>query len=147
LKFIAFIGLLFLAGACFDNGDCLVDNSNVIKVNLKKKSDSKEQKITFSSVDVEGTDIKLYQNKEVSALELPVNPNSTMTTFILNYDSVSQRLTVAYTNETRISAPDCGAFLYHTNLSITETTFDSTALRIVNRDLLQNVEVNFEILF
>lgn len=124
-----------------------MNNSNLIKINLKKKSDNTEQRITFSSIDIEDSAFKLYQNQEVGALELPVDPNDTLTTFILNYNDASQRLSFTYTNETRILAPDCGAFLYHTNVTISETTFDSTALRVISRDLLQNAAVNFEILF
>src|SRR5689334_19916911 len=61
------IGLIFLAlvaFSCFNEGDCLITSSNLIKVSLKLFSDKKtEVKKTFTSIAIPG-DTVLYTNKE-----------------------------------------------------------------------------------
>lgn len=106
--FAAALGL----SSCFDKGDCLINNSNLIKINLKKKADNKDTTLTFSAVQVEGATAFLYQNVAKKALELPVDGAKTTTSFILSYGGVEQKITFDYINQTIIPSADCGAFVY-----------------------------------
>jgi hypothetical protein len=133
--------------SCFDKGDCLINNTNLIKISLKKKVGNTPLDVAFSSITVEGTAIILYGNKTVNAVELPVDPTKTSMTFLLNYGGIQQKITFSYVNQTTIPSVDCGALVYQTAVTITESTFDPANLRSVNNQLLRNATVNFEILF
>jgi hypothetical protein len=146
LKIIIVVFTAVLASSCFDKGDCLINNTNLIKINFKNKADNKDRDVVFSSVTVEGTSIVLYANETVKALALPVDVTKTSTTFILNYGGAAQRISFSYKNETIIPSVDCGAFVYQKDVTVTESTFDAASLRIVNNQLQKNATVNFEIL-
>jgi hypothetical protein len=149
LRILIIVFVTLLASSCFDKGDCLINNSNLIKINFKKKTDNTPLDVAFSSITVEGTSIVLYQSKTVKTIQLPVDVTKTSTTFILNFGGAQQKITFTYKNETIIPSVDCGAFVYQTDVKISESTFDPTSLRLVNNQLLKNTDtnfVNFEIL-
>jgi hypothetical protein len=133
--------------SCFDRGDCLINNTNLIKIRLKKQATNKDTLLAFSSIQVEGTKILLYQAKAEDTLRLPVDITKTSSSFILNYGGIQQKLTFSYLNQTTIPSTECGALTYQTGVTITESTFAETRLRTVNDQLLKNASVNFEISF
>jgi hypothetical protein len=133
--------------SCFDKGDCLINNTNLIKISFKKKVTNQDTTLTFSSITVEDTALLLYKDSTTKVLQLPVDVTKTSTSFLLNYSGVQQKITFSYVNQTTIPSVDCGALVYQTGVAITESTFDETSLRTVNNQLLKNATVNFEILF
>jgi hypothetical protein len=133
--------------SCFDRGDCLINNTNLIKIRLKKQATNKDTLLAFSSIQVERTKIFLYQAKAEDTLRLPVDITKTSSSFILNYGGIQQKLTFSYLNQTTIPSTECGALTYQTGVTITESTFAETRLRTVNDQLLKNAAVNFEISF
>jgi hypothetical protein len=143
---IGIVVLLF--SSCYDKGDCIITNSNLINISLKKRSNSRQDtSVTFTSVNVSQTPITLYANTATAKLALPVDPSKTEATFVLNYAGQSQTFRFSYQNETLIPTSDCNALSYQNNVTIDHTTYDPTLIRIVNTQLLKNVPVNFEILF
>lgn len=141
---IVFLALLFCS--CFDSGDCLITNSNLVRITLKNRADNAPLTVTFTSIEVEGTLIKLYVNKAVSAIDLPVEPSKTSTVFLLNYGGQQQRIKFDYVNLTVIPSKDCGALLYQKDVKVGETTIPVEQIRTINNQLLKGVAVNFEIL-
>jgi len=144
LRFIAFILLITLASSCYEVPDCLINNTNLMKVALKSKTDGSAISVAFSSIYIVNLNAIAYENQEAGNLQLPVDPNSTETTFIFNYASGTDTLVVKYRNETRLINPDCGAFLYQKDLDVAETDFYE--VRVINNILLKDVTTNLEIL-
>jgi hypothetical protein len=147
LRILIIVFTALALSSCFDKGDCLINNTNLIKINLKKKVDNKDTLITFASIQVEGTNFFIYQAKAEDTLRLPVDILKTSTSFILNYGGVQQKLSFSYVNQTTIPSAECGALTYQTGVTITESTFAETSMRTVNDQLLKNAPVNFQILF
>ncbi|HZX74099.1 MAG TPA: DUF6452 family protein [Cyclobacteriaceae bacterium] len=145
--------LFFVITSCFNQANCLITSTNLVKINLKKLTDSSVATVTFNSVTVPGTSLTFYNNVAATALNLPVDPAATATTFLFSYKETvngvvtnkSSTLTLGYANESRIISEDCGAFQYHVDLSIMSTDFTKT--KLINRSLLTTVTSNLEIYF
>lgn len=138
---------LFLAivtCSCFEQPNCLIDNTNVMKIALKSKTDGSNAEVTFDYVHVVNLNSKLYENQKTSALQIPVDPNQTETKIIFSHDAQSDTLVVKYRNETRLISPDCGAYLYQKDLNVVKSNFYE--VRVINSLLLTNVATNLEIL-
>ena len=140
--------VVLICGSCFEKGDCIINNTNLVKINFLNTIGKTPHPITFSYIEVVGTSILLYNDKAVSSIELPVDPNKTEATFILKYESGTvETLVVAYRNQTTIPSSDCGAFVYQDQVSIIKNPFKATSIKNVNTQLLKNATVNFEIYF
>ena len=139
--------ILILAG-CFEQPDCLINNTNSLKIALKGKTLGKDTTVTFISIralKVEGT---LYANKPLGSLEIPIQIDDSVTTVIFDYTSKKAKLTsdtlvVGYRNELRVISPDCGAYVYQHDIHITKTNFEKT--NVTAPVLLTTVKKNLEI--
>ena len=141
--------VVFLFSSCYDKGDCLHTETNVVGVLLKNKVSGTVASRTFSSVTIENSSIQLYTNAVLDTLFLPVDPTKTETAFLLNYENKSRRIEFTYRNETSIPTSDCGAFVYQKDLVINETTFPVDSIRVTNQQLIRNIKtptINVEIL-
>lgn len=138
---------LWVSVSCFEEGDCLVTNSNIVVVDFRKVADKKAvQPVAISSVDVLGG-VNLYRNQELSQLKLPVDPHLTETHFIIRQASKTDTLGFSYRNQSVVLAPDCGAYLYQFDLAVTRNTFGPDKVRIVNNALNTNIKSNVEVYF
>lgn len=127
----------------------------------------------FYSITAIGNDLTFYnQDSVLSAFNLPVNPASNFTTFILEtidsiaYDTLShdpleiekiyyvnptpETITVSYNTSERIITEDCGVEIAYTNVYLEEISFPSFDL--INDDLsrlneLFKDEANVEVYF
>lgn len=144
LRAFLFIACCLLMVSCFDKGDCLFVNTDVVKVNLVDKANPKvAKKILFSSVSP--SNMVLFPNPDsVSTVYLVVDPTKTAMTYTLEWSGRTDNITLDYTNQTIVLSPDCGSYVFQDNLTVESTTFDS--VRVVNQRLLTNVSVNLEIL-
>lgn len=143
--------MLLLSGAlaaCFDRGDCLPTYDNVIKIKFQKQSNAADTTIALQRISLLGTNFNFYEGQSVNAVELPVFPDSTAVRYVFRYnDTAADSIIFLYNRETIIPSPDCGAFPSYSNVRVELSTFDSAAVRAVNRDLLINANVNFQIRF
>ncbi len=142
--------LVFLFSSCYDKGDCLHTDTNLVGISLKRKSDGVAQSVLFSSIQIENISKEIHKDTTASSLFLPVDPTQTETVFLLNYDDKKQRIKFTYRNETSIPTSDCGAFVYQKDLEISETTFGKDSIRVINKQLIKNVKtptINVEIFF
>lgn len=146
LRLAGLIFLMLVASSCFDEGDCLVTNSNLIKVSVYKFSDKKASKVLFTSISVPGEGV-LYENEELSAFVLPVDPGRTEMQYVLAYGGKSDTVKFRYDNMTLVLSPTCGAFPYQQNLGVLETTFGEDKVTITDKSLLRNVAENVRIFF
>ena len=149
ILFIACLAIITLiCGSCFEKGDCVINNSNLLRIKLTNTKDKTAHPIKFTSIKVDSTSIVLYSGQEVSAIELPVNPSKTHTSFTISRADVPDvTLNVTYTNKTIITSAECGAFIYQQGVKLENNPFEGTIVKEVNVQLLRNAAVNFEIFF
>jgi hypothetical protein len=132
--------------SCFDQGECLITNTNIIRVSLHKKKDNAVAQVTFESVAVL-EDTVLYTNKTLSSLDLPVNPGVTEMTYVFDYGTDADTLSLRYTNQSVVLSPSCGAFPYQRNLAVAGSTFGADSVEVTNQSLLKDVKENVRIYF
>lgn len=143
------IFVMLVVTSCFNKGDCLKTNSDLVRISFRKKSDGKQDTLLIKSLVAEGFSAVYAANKTVNGevISLPINPNQTTTNFIFNYTFKRNKqefaridtLKLTYRPLARVPASDCGAFLYFTDLNYTKTGFDS--IRIVNPQLLADATI------
>jgi len=142
---LAAISLVWVLSSCFDQGECLITNSNIIRVSLRTK-DNQPATITFASVSVLN-DTVLYTNKSLTALDLPVNPGVLEMTYVFDYGDGTDTLSFGYTNQHVVLSPSCGAFPYQRNLSVTGGTFKTDSVKVTNPSLLKDALENVRIYY
>lgn len=141
--------------SCFEQTDCLINNTNILKIGLKGRTLGKDTTVTFLSIRTLEDETILYENKNLSKVEVPLQISDTVTTVIFDYNEsivvsdtvqsifVSDTLTLAYKNQTRVISRDCGAYLYQLDAYIPESTFEK--VRVTSSILLTTVTINLEI--
>jgi hypothetical protein len=147
LRLAGLIFLMIVASSCFDEGDCLVTNSNLIRVSLLNFSDKKPAKILFTSVSIQGETLLYPPNTELTTLVLPVDPGRTEMEYVLEYQGKSDTIRFSYDNFSFVLSPTCGAFPYQQNLVVAETTFGEDKVVITDKSLLRNVAENVRLYF
>ncbi len=146
LRAFLFIGCCLLLASCFDKGDCLFTNTDVVKVNLMDlDTPSISHTVTFDSVFIPGSVYFDNAQGTVSTLYVAVDPRKTQTEYVFRQLNRSDTLVLSYTNQTIVLSPDCGAYQYQDNLDVVYSTFDS--VHIINQRLLTSVAVNVQIFF
>jgi hypothetical protein len=139
------LGLL-MGTSCLEEGDCLVSNSNLVRVSLKSVKSKKDSTITFTSINLaDGT--VLYANKPLASMELPVDASETVTTFFFQRGAVKDTLVFQYRNEAVVVSPDCGAFPFQKDVSVARNTFERDSVRWLNNQLSKTATVNVEVFF
>ncbi len=133
--------------ACFEQSDCLITNTNILKITPKGRTLGKDTTVTFLSVRLLNGESDLYTDKALSSLEIPVDIADSTITVIFQYNRksklVSDTLRVGYRNELRVIAPDCGAYLYQHDVHVSKTNFEKT--RVTTSVLLTTIKKNLEI--
>ena len=105
----------------------------------------------FTSITISGTDSTFQDKKKakVSSLILYVNPHDVKTTFKFKYLDASNveksdSLVVSYLAQNVIISPECGGYVYYSNLYVLATSFLITP-KIVNSQLSTSAPVNIQI--
>ncbi len=146
LRLLTLICCLFIVSSCFEEGDCLITNSTLVKVSLKDLDTKKDTTLTFLSITtLEGKEI--YGEKALSKLELPVNPGETETSFVFVQGAKKDTLTIHYTNETVVLSPDCGAYEFQKDLKAIKNTLGADSIKWINNQLFKSITVNAEIYY
>jgi len=139
--------LALFASGCYEQNDCLVNNSNILKITLKGKTLGKDTSVTFTSIRKLNTAGDLYTNKLLGSLEVPLEIQDSITTVIFNYNeklvAVSDTMVVAYRNQSRVINPYCGAYLYQVDVNVPKTDFEK--VKVTTPVLLTTVTKNLEI--
>lgn len=132
---------------CYEQTDCLINNTNILKIAFKGKTLGKDTTVTFISIRELKTKGNLYTNAAVGTVQIPLQIRDSITTVIFGYTEksklVSDTLIVSYRNQSRVIATDCGAYLYHLDLAVPKTNFERT--RVTSSVLLTTVTKNLEI--
>jgi hypothetical protein len=145
LRIIFGLFLSCLLVACFEEGDCLITNTTLVKVNLKSAKTRKDTTLTFARITT--GPYLLYENRQLALLDLPVDPTATQTLFVLQRGDRKDSLTFEYRNESVVLSPTCGAFDYQRDVKVVKNTLGLDSVRWLNNRLIKNVKVNVEIFF
>ena len=152
MRIILVILMALIFSRCFEQPDCLINNTNIVKIALKGKTLGKDTTVRFTSIRALWLAENLYSNTaSIGNILVPLNLKDTLTTVIFKYETKlgtviktkSDTLVVVYRSETRVISPDCGAFLYQKDLNVSETNF--TKVRVTTPILLSTVTKNLEI--
>jgi hypothetical protein len=146
LRAFLFIAICLLSASCFDEGDCLIRSTTLIKVGLKDSTATANAKeVTFSSIHIPGRGV-LYEDETTSAFAILADPVVDEIVYVFQYGNRSDTIVFGYSNQTRVLAPDCGAFLYQDHLEVKYSTFGINKVLVKNKQLLSSVPINIEIL-
>ena len=144
VRIVRFIVLIFLFSGCLNEPDCVPTNTNEVKIAFKVNSKTPRE-ITFDEITVSGLNKKFYQGAKVSSVELEVSTTVTETVLTFKFENRTETMTLSYEMFSRVISPDCGAFLYHENLVVKETSFESESVIVVNNKLSTDATVNIEV--
>ena len=149
MRIFLLVLVAFVLFGCFEQNDCLINNTNILKIALKNKASGKDTTVTFSSIQALGVingDIDVSK-PFVGLVSIPVQINDSVTTVVFKYTNKlktkSDTLVVTYRNETRVISIDCGAFLYQHDLAVPKTNFEK--VRVITSVLLTTDKKNLEI--
>ncbi len=123
MRFLPLGFLLLLFASCLDEPDCIVTASSQVQIALRRLDVDSARTVKFDSILVYGTDSVFYESDSISVLRLPVNPETTETTFRFYYELQMDSLVLSYTRETKLVSPKCGAFNYFQELGVVSTSF------------------------
>lgn len=137
---------MLVLSSCFDQGDCLITNSNIIRVSVHSAVNQRAVTIAFDTVAVLNDTI-LYKTSSQGKLALPVDPGVTEMTYIFAYGDKFDTLSLGYDNLSVVLATACGAFPYQRNLVVTRSTFAQDSVVITNPSLFKDVTENVRIYF
>jgi hypothetical protein len=147
LRAVLFILMVLVFFGCYEQTDCLINNTNALKIAFKGKTLGKDTTVTFISIRELKTPGNLYTNTGVSSVSIPLQIKDSTTTVIFYYTEkskpVSDTLTVSYLNQTRVISTDCGAYLYQLDVAVLKTDFEK--VRVTSSVLLTTVTNNLEI--
>lgn len=145
LRAFLFIVCLSLV-SCFDTGDCLYTNTDLIKVSFKDINATANVKdVKVAKVEVPGL-VLLYENTTLNTFQLLASPNHTALTYVFTYeDGTTDSLRLGYSFQTIVLSPDCGAFNYIGGLELHYSTFGEGNVVIRNDRLLTSVPLNIDI--
>lgn len=144
LRAFLFVGICVLMASCYDQGDCILTSSNLVRIDFyDSKATANAKNITYDSALVLPTNYLFFYDStrapaSVSAILLPVDPTESETTFIMFYDKKVDTLVFSYTTQSKVLAPDCGTFSYQNDLTIVKSTFPKDSAVVVNRQLRLN---------
>jgi hypothetical protein len=151
VRFLLAAIIILLLSTCLSQPDCLVTATNNVKISLKRTDSDSVNTVKFIVISVSGTDTLLYVDKSVSSLTLPVNPATLNTTFKFEYKSrpdttilKKDSLTLTYASQYFVISPDCGGYVYFSNLAVLSTSFANVP-KIVNPQLSTSATTNIEI--
>jgi len=147
VRALAAVFFLLVLSSCFDQGECLITNSNMVRVSLRSMKDKTVITVALKSVSVLNHDTALYANADASALLLPVDPGVNETSYLFVYGDKTDTLSLGYDNQTVVLAPQCGAFPYQRNLTVTNSTFGQDSVVVTNPSLLKDAVENVRIYF
>lgn len=129
--------------SCGTDPDCITSGSSLVRVNFLKADNENADSLFFNAVFTSANEDSLIAGKDtLSTLQLPLNPASDVTEFILENRALNDSILVfdtirlSYDRLQRIISPECGVELSFINLNIQKSTFDSLAL--VNGELIRN---------
>jgi Family of unknown function (DUF6452) len=150
VKYIFLIFFTFLFTSCFTQNDCIITSTNLVKIDFFTLA-GVIRPTTFLSVHNTDSTVIYYPAlgatpAPINTLALPLDQDTNESSFVLvTTENVKYTLTLGYTSFSRVISTDCGAYQYFKDLSVPQTSFDST--RVISPQLFTSVKQNVKIFF
>jgi hypothetical protein len=134
-----------LATACFNEPTCLFTSSNQVRIAFRKVQNGLTDTLQVRGVVVTGIDSTYYENREVTRVLLPLNPEEETVLFFFDVEGEDQVMSMllSYKVITRVLSPTCGIEKEYLDLRVVSTNFDS--VRVINKTIDRNIATNIEI--
>ena len=142
------MGVCLVLVSCFDKGDCLFTNTNLVKVNFMDiNSRLQPREVAFDSLFLPDEQAFLPGGDTIVSVVLITNPTKTETKYVFQYAERSDTLVLGYSTQTIVLSPDCGSYNFQSDLQVLHSTFGEGRVVVTNPRLLTSVTVNIEIFF
>lgn len=130
--------------SCGDIPTCLDTETSLVKVDFVD-SNGVAKDITLLSLHAIGNDdgFPEYADTTLNKLVLPLNPASTLTTFILARTNITDTLELKYSVVAKLISPECGLDASFDKLNIGNTTF--IMLEVLENQIHEDIITNIEI--
>lgn len=141
---LIFIGLLFWQ-AC-EEPDCEFVFTSTVNLTFYTLSENEPDEVFVRKISAVGvTDTLILENAaDVSAVALPVNPDSSVVTFVFDIVGYGvDTLTLSYQNGVRLISEECGFEQIYSDLEYVRSDFDSISIR--NRILAEQIDEDIRI--
>jgi hypothetical protein len=147
-KLGATLVLTLLLSGCFEEPDCLITATNMLKIVFKLESGAVDP-VSFTGITTTGSDTVFYSGGQASTVLLPLNPSATGVRFVFTHSLGVDSLDLSYLAVAELVNPDCGTQLYFKGLEIGLSTFsrvdvknaDLLITNIDTRDVVTNLEI------
>ena len=141
--------LLIISGlfcsACFEQGDCQNQTSNLIKLDFFSYTTLRSKTILIDSVTISGLDSAFYKNTNLNSITLPLDPVSDLANFTIHSPEGISQFDLNYQTQTSVLDPACGAVDIFKLSSASGQGFDS--LKIIQNILATPSSTNVRIYF
>jgi len=147
LKRAIFLILTVLLASCFDEGNCLVSASNVLKIDFKQKTNhSLDDTVRIKSIQFSNYIAVATTDSIIYGLLLPLSSDSSAVTirvirrvFVSNAfvnDTLSLKL--GFSTYSKVVTTTCGAYTYFHQLNIKNISLDKTSYKLLSSDLIKD---------
>jgi hypothetical protein len=138
------ISAIALVLSCGDIPTCVDTETSLVKLSFVDV-DGEAKSITLTSLKaIDNEDgFPEYADSIFSSINLPLNPGSYTSTFILEQAGVIDTLGLTYDVVAKLISPECGLDASFSKLDTTFTTYDK--LNILQTAIHEDVTVNIEI--
>jgi hypothetical protein len=148
-KGLLFLWLVGTLVSCVTREICDEDNQSELVARFKLETDGVYTDTIFNNVSVYGTRSDqefslLYDTVTTSRIELPLDPNGTSSTFVIDFNGVQDTLTIHHDTEYYLISYTCG---FAALFTLENATYTGSVIRdyeIINAVIDAALELNEE---
>jgi hypothetical protein len=134
-----------ICSACFEQGDCQNQTSNIIKLDFFSYATLRSRTILIDSVTISGLDSAFYKNTNLSSISLPLDPVGVIANISIHSPEGLSQVNLNYQTQSSVLDPACGAVDIFKLASASGQGFDS--LKIIQSILATPSTTNVRIYF
>ena len=142
-RLLIILAIIVVVG-CGDIPTCVDTETSLVKISFLDV-DGKAKSITLTSLKaIDNEDgFPEYVDSTLSKINLPLNPGSYTSTFILEQGGVTDTLGLTYDVVAKLISPECGLNASFDKLDTTYTTYDELYIlqTVIHEDVTVNIEV------
>lgn len=118
-----------MAGACYEDPDCIDLRNDYVGFTFKKMFDGKADTVGVLGITASGTDSVFYEFLNVgSSIRIPLNIATTSQSFVFDLLTGKYSMTLDYKSKPQFESVECGPRFVLTDLAIPQHSFDSVRL-------------------
>lgn len=125
-QILIFCIVSFLAGACYEDPDCIDLRNDYVGFTFKKLFDRQADTVGVLGITTSGTDSVFYEFLNVGgSIQVPLNVTASSQSFIFNLLTGTYSMMVDYKSQPQFESVDCGPRIVITDLNVSQHNFDS----------------------